>query len=67
MTTSAGGVVSFIVRHPLAASFTAGGLILAGLGYAQQGYELWRGGVEAWQLQAAGFLMFVGAVVIMLY
>ena len=61
------GVVSFIARHLLAAIVTAGGLLLAGLGYAQQGYELWQGGVEAWQLQAAGFLVFAVAVIAMLY
>jgi hypothetical protein len=60
-------MLSFIARYPLPAGVAALGVMLTALGYAQQGYEIWRSGVEAWQLQAAGAFLFATAVSIMLY
>jgi len=64
---SQGGVLSFVARYPATALLAASALLLAGLGYAQQGYELWLGGIKPWQLHAAGAALFVTWVAIMIY
>jgi hypothetical protein len=62
-----GGLPSFVARYPLAALLAASGLLLAGLGYAQQGYELWLGGIKPWQLHAGGAALFATSVAMMIY
>jgi hypothetical protein len=62
-----GGVLSFVARYPATALLAASGIVLAGLGYAQQGYEFWLGGIKPWQLHAAGAALFVIWVAIMIY
>jgi hypothetical protein len=62
-----GALLSFLARYPFGALLVAGGLLLNGLSYAQQGYELWDGGIKPWQLQAGGALLLVAWVATMIF
>jgi hypothetical protein len=57
----------FLARYPLASVLAAIALALGGLGYTQQIYELWRGGIKPSQLYAAFGVLFFIAVSVMLY
>ncbi|MDO9471605.1 MAG: hypothetical protein Q7J28_00980 [Caulobacter sp.] len=59
--------IESVLKRPLTAALAAVGVSLTILGFAQQGYDIWTGGPEAWMLQAGGFVLFVIAVSILLY
>jgi hypothetical protein len=61
------GVLRFLVRYPLATLVAASMLLLTLLGFGQQVYGIWEGGVEPWQLYAGGAALLVTWVSMLMF
>lgn len=62
-----GNFLAFALRHLVASIAIVIGLALAVFGYVQQGLEIYAYGVKPWMFQLAGFLLFVGVIIHLVY
>ena len=62
-----GNFLAFAMRHLVASIFILIALASAVFGYVQQGVEIYANGVKPWMFHLAGFLLFVGVIIHLLY